>query len=157
MTRKRLCFFLLFGYLTAAAVLAASCRKEEKAELIIAITGTELSDAYITIDEKIVGSLTPTRVSPDGKVYINGVLAAKLPSSRHSDSISHSACSETITLVCGRHTISLGNDKKEPLSILLEIPPGKHLLSIFPDKGVVYLDGLPVPVGPDNRAIAVSR
>jgi hypothetical protein len=120
--------------------------------MIIVVEGQELSDAEVVIDEKSVGVLTQTIIAADGKIYIDGVLAAR---GRRDDNAERndrfSGCSSTFSLTSGKHTIILLGKKTQPLTVVAHIKPGHHMLTFFPDKNLMTWNGNHLSIGPERR------
>ena len=137
-------------------ILCGACRKQEPARLTISVDGKELSDAFILVGDHYVGSLTQTVISSDGKIYINGIFAARTsgPASNQEVNI-YSGCSDTMTLPSGRHALMLGKGVDKNLQIDVDVSPGHHLLIYLPDKDLVKWDNKSFPVGP-NRKVSIS-
>lgn len=145
--------FVLFGIVT---ILCGGCKKQEPAKLTISVEGKELSDAYILVDDRHAGSLTQTAIRSDGKIYINGVLAAKAPGEMSDQGINnYSGCSDTITLPSGKHSITLEKGEAKPLKLIVDISPGHHLMVYFSDKDLVKWDNKSFQVSP-SRQVTVS-
>jgi len=157
MARRRFIIVFLFIFLGTVIILFGGCKKQESAWLIITVEGRELSDAHLFIDDKHVGSLTQTVILPDGKVYIDGKLAARLDSqgSNHT-SDSYTGCSGPILLASGKHTITLQKGEVHSLKIVVNIPYGYHLLSVLPEKGLVKWDNTSSQIGPSNSVIITT-
>jgi hypothetical protein len=145
---------ILLGTIT---ILWGGCKPQEPANLTIVVEGRELSDAEIIIDEKSVGFLTQTVIMADGKIYINGVLAARGrrdENAEHNDS--YSGCSSTFTLASGKHTITLRGKNAQPLTLVAHIMPGHNMLTYLPDKSSIKWNGKPFQVGPERKVTITS-
>jgi hypothetical protein len=139
-----------------ATIFFVACTQQESTILTISVEGRELSDAHIYIDEKYFGSLTQTVILSDGKVYINGKLAAKLHHQDDSRALdAYTGCSDPIHLPSGRHTIILQKGEVQPLNVIVNISTGHHLLTILPDKGLVKWDNVPFQIG-SERAVTIA-
>lgn len=120
--------------------------------------GRELSDAHLFIDNKQVGNLTQTIISADGKVSINGKLAARLhPQDSSSASDTYTGCSDSIHLPSGKHTITLQEGDVQPVNIAVYIPPGYHLLTVLPEKGLVKWDNTSFQIVRDKTVTIASE
>ena len=154
MTKSAVYVFVSLILCGALTIFPGGCKQQEPAKLTIAVEGKELSDAQIFINEMLVGSLTQTIVMSDGKVYINGIIAAKLPHQKDNQGVdSYSGCSDAMHLPSGRHTITLRTDEVEPLKVIVNISPGHHLLTILPEKGMVKWDNTSLQIGPGRSVI----
>lgn len=146
---------ILFGAIT---ILWGGCKPKEPTNLIIVVEGQELSDAEIMIDEKSVGFLTQTVIMADGKMYINGTLAAR---GHHNDNIkqtdSYSGCSSSLLVTPGKHTITLRGKNAQPLTIIANIMPGHHILTYLSDQDLIQWDGKSFQVGPERRVTILSE
>jgi hypothetical protein len=83
MMRTRIFIFIFIILCGTIANLCGGCKKQETAKLTIVVEGRELSDAEVIVDEKPVGRLTQTIIRVDGKIFINGRLAAKMPNQNY--------------------------------------------------------------------------
>jgi len=157
MARKRFIIVFLYIFLGTVIILFGGCKKQESARLTITVEGRELSDAHLFIDDKQVGSLTQTVILPDGKVYIDGKLAAKLhPQDSSHVSDTYTGCSDPILLSSGNHTITLQKGEVQPLKIAANIPSGYHLLTVLPEKGLVIWNNTSFQIGPSNSVIIAT-
>jgi len=141
-------FIILYG---TATIFAVGCNKQESAKLTITIESKELSDAHVYIDGKYVGNLVQTIMTADGKIYINGNLAARL---HHQESVqgsdTYTGSLDSLQLDARKYTITLQKGNAQPLTIILNITPGYHLLAIFPEKGLVRWDQKTIPIDSTN-------
>ncbi len=107
------------------------CRKPEPARVILAVDGEMFSDALVIIDGKQAGKLTQTLIKPDGNLYIDGILTAKLPPG-HGDireKDDYQGTIDSLELMAGAHTILLQTEDGKTLQITARIPPGRHLVT----------------------------
>jgi hypothetical protein len=145
----------MFGAMT---ILSGGCTTQEPAYLIIVVEGQELSDAEVFIDDQSVGVLTQTIITADGKIYIDGVLAAR---GRRDDNAERndrvSGCSSTLSLTSGKHAIILLGKKTQPLTVVAHIMPGHHMLTFFSDKNLVTWNGKHFTIGPERKVIISSE
>jgi len=157
MVRRRFIIVFLYIFLGTVIILFGGCKKQESARLTITVEGRELSDAHLFIDDKQVGSLTQTVILPDGKVYIDGKLAAKLHRQDNSHAPdTYTGCSDPIHLPSGKHIITLQKIEDQPLKIAVNIPSGYHLLTVLPEKGLVKWDNTSFQIGPSNSVIIAT-
>jgi hypothetical protein len=133
------------------------CKQQETSRLTIVVEGKELSDTQIFIDGKASGQLTQTIVTGEGKIYINGILSAKLPPQGHSEKDTCSGCADSITLEAGERTIMLQKKRVQVFQVVLNIAPGRHLLTVSPDQGMVKLDDKSFKIGPTNMVVVDSQ
>jgi hypothetical protein len=139
----------MFGFMT---ILSGGCKTQEPAYLIIAVEGQELSDAEVVIDDKSVGVLTQTIITADGKIYIDGVLAARGhrdDNAKRNDRVS--GCSSTFSLTSGKHAIILLGKKTQSLTVVAHIMPGHHMLTFFSDKNLITWNGKHISIGIERR------
>lgn len=156
--KKQFIIASLFVALGIAALFIGGCRKSEPARLTIAVQGKDLSDADVFVDDKPLGRLTQTIITTDGKIYINGIFAASsriVDNDRQADL--YSGCSDSINLASGRHTITLSRGGSQPLNITVDISPGYHLLSYFPQKAQVTWDQTTAQVGSGSTVVIASE
>jgi len=158
MIQARLFICILIILYGTATISFVGCTQQESAKLTISVEGRELSDAQIYIDEKYFGSLTQTVMLPDGKVYIDGKLAAKLHRqvNNHAPD-TYTGCSGPILLASGKHTITLQKGEVQPLKILVNIPYGYHLLTILPEKNLVKWNNTSLQIGPEKTVTIASE
>jgi hypothetical protein len=148
-------FIILCGTITN---LCGGCKKQETAKLTIVIEGRELSDAEVIIDGKRAGRLTQTIIKADGKIFINGTLAAKMPNQNYvREGDEYSGCSDTLDLTSGGHTITLQKKEIHPLQVVVNISPGHHLLTFLPEKDLLNWDNMSSQVGPGRTVTITSE
>jgi hypothetical protein len=158
MMQARLFICILIILYGAATISFVGCTQQESAKLTISVEGKELSDAHIYIDEKYFGTLMQTAILSDGKVYIDGKLAAKLhyqDSDKTPDT--HAGCSDPIHLPSGKHTITLQKNENQPLKIAVNIPSGYHLLTVLPEKNLVKWNNTSLQIGPEKTVTIASE
>lgn len=137
------------------AVCCGGCKKHESARLTINVEGKELSDAFILVDDCPAGSLTQTAVRPDGRIYINGVFAAKTSENMSDQEATiYSGCSDSISIPSGRHTITLGKGKAKTLQVVVDVLHGHHLLIYHSGQDLVKWDNKSFQVGLNGKVIA---
>jgi hypothetical protein len=158
MVRKSFIIVFLYIFCGTVIILFGGCKKQESAKLTITVDGRELSDAHLFIDDKQVGSLTQTIISADGKVFIDGKLAARLhPQGSSHEPDTYTGCSDPIHLPSGKHTITLQKNEDQPLKIAVNIPPGYHLLTVLPDKNLVKWNNTSLQIGPEKTVTIASE
>jgi hypothetical protein len=138
-------------------VLGGGCKPQEPSKLTIVVEGKELSDAEIFIDGKPAGLLTQTIITEDGKIYIDGMLSAKLPPQHHGERETYSGCAGSIVLKSGEHTITLRKSEVQPLQVVVNISPGHHLLTFLPEKALVKWDNTSFQIEPGKTVTIVSE
>ena len=112
------------------------CKKPEPARIILAVDGQLFSDALVIIDGKQAGKLTQTLIKPDGSLYIDGILTAKLPPG-HTDipeENDYQGTIDSLEVKAGEHTILLQTEDGKTLEITASVPPGRHLVTYFSDE-----------------------
>lgn len=158
MTTVRFFIGILIILSGTATIFAVGCKKQEPAKLTITIESKELSDAHVYVDEKYSGSFIQTIMAADGKLYINGNLVARL---LHQDSVhssdTYTGSFDSLQLDAGKHSITLRKANVKPLTIILNITSGYHLLTIYPEKGLVKWDQKIIPIDSTNTATVSSE
>jgi len=158
MKKTRFFEFILAIMLGTMTILSGGCTTREPAQLIIVVEGQELSDAEVIIDEKSAGFLTQTILMADGKIFINGVLAARGHSNKNADKNDrYSGCSSTFPVTPGQHTIMLRGKNANPLAIVVSITPGHHMLTYLPNQNIIKWDSKAFQVGPGRRVVISSE
>jgi len=112
------------------------CKKPEPARIILAGDGQLFSDALVIVDGKQAGKLTQTLIKPDGSLYIDGILTAKLPPG-HADipeENDYQGTIDSLEVKAGEHTILLQTEDGKTLEITASVPPGRHLVTYFSDE-----------------------
>lgn len=146
---------VLWGTLT---LIVGGCKKQELARLTIAVEGKELSDAYVFVDEKQVGSLIQTVIRSDGKVYIHAVFSATFHHQNNGPEVdTYTGCSDPLDLVSGKHTIRLSKGDAQSLNIVVNVSPGHHLLSYAPQQGQVKWDHATIQIDPGKTVVITSE
>ena len=103
---------------------------------VLAVDGQLFSDALVIIDGKQAGKLTQTLIKPDGSLYIDGILTAKLPPG-HADipeENDYQGTIDSLEVKAGEHTILLQTEDGKTLEITASVPPGRHLVTYFSDE-----------------------
>jgi hypothetical protein len=148
MMRTRIFIFIFIILCGTITNLCGGCKPQEPSKLAIVIEGKELSNAEIFIDGKPAGRLTQTIIRADGKIFINGTLAAKMPYQNYvREGDNYSGCSDTLDLTSGGHTITLQKKEIQPLQVVVSISPGHHLLTFLPEKDLVKWDNTSFQIG----------
>jgi hypothetical protein len=158
MMRTRIFIFIFIILCGTITNLCGGCKKQETAKLTIVVEGRELSDAEVIVDKKPVSSLTQTIIRVDGKIYINGMLAATLPDRNNvREGDNYSGCSDTLDLTLGGHTITLQKKQIQHLQVVVNISPGHHLLTFLPEKDLVKWDNTSFQFGPGRTVTIASE
>jgi hypothetical protein len=156
MMRTRIFIFIFIILCGTIMNLCGGCKKQETAKLTIVVEGRELSDAEVIIDEKPVSRLTQTIIRVDGKIFINGMLAATLPDRNNiREGDNYSGCSDTLDITSGKHTVTIRKREAPPIQVVVNISPGHHLLTFLPEKDLVKWDNTSFQVGP-GRAVTIA-
>lgn len=138
--------------------LCGGCKKQETAKLTIVVEGRELSDAEVIVDEKLVSHLTQTIIGADGKIFINGALAAKMPYQNYvREGDTYSGCSDTLDITPGKHTVTIRKREAPPIQVVVNILPGHHLLTFLPEKDLVKWDNTSFQIGPGRTVTIASE
>ena len=158
MMRTRIFIFIFIILCGTITNLCGGCKKQETAKLTIVVEGRELSDAEVIIDEKPVSRLTQTIIRADGKIFINGTLAAKMP---HRNNVregdTYSGCSDTLDITSGKHTVTIRKRDAPPIQVVVNISPGHHLLTFLPEKDLVKWDNTSFQIGPGRTVTIASE
>lgn len=134
-TGKLVTIALCLGIILSLLFLQG-CKKPETARIIIVVEGQLFSDAMVLVDGKQTGKLVQTLITPEGKLYIDGIHTATLPPG-HSDipeSDEYEGTLDSMELKVGEHTILLQTDDGKNLEIKADIPPGRHLVTYLSDE-----------------------
>jgi hypothetical protein len=158
MMRTRIFIFIFIILCGTITNLCGGCKKQETAKLTIVVEGRELSDAEVIVDEKLVSRLTQTIIRVDGKIFINGRLAAKMPNQNYvREGDTYSGCSDTLDITSGKHTVTIQKREAPPIQVVVSISPGHHLLTFLPEKDLVKWDNTSFQVGPGRTVTIASE
>jgi hypothetical protein len=158
MMRTRIIIFIFIILCGTITTLCGGCKKQETAKLTIVVEGRELSDAEVIIDEKPFSRLTQTIIRADGKIFINGTLAAKMPDRNNvREGDTYSGCSDTLDITLGKHTITIRKREAPPIQVVVNISPGHHLLTFLPEKDLVKWDNISFQIGPGRTVTIASE
>jgi hypothetical protein len=129
-------FIALFLGIILLFLSPGGCKKPEPARIILAVDGELFSDALLIIDGKQAGKLTQTLVKPDGSLYIDGIVTAKLPPGHRDipESNDYQGTIDSLEVKAGEHIILLQTEDGKTLEITASIPPGLHLVTYRSDE-----------------------
>jgi len=134
-TGKLVSIALCLGIILSLLLLQG-CKKPEPARIIIVVEGQLFSDAMVLVDGKQAGKLVQTLITPEGKLYIDGIHTATLPPG-HSDipeSDDYEGTLDSMEMKAGEHTILLQTEDGKTLQIKADISPGRHLVTYLSDE-----------------------
>ena len=158
MMRTRIFIFIFIILCGTITNLCGGCKHQEPSKLAIVIEGKELSDAEIFIDGKPAGRLTQTIIRADGKIFINGTLAAKMPYQNYvREGDTYSGCSDTLDITSGKHTVTIRKREAPPIQVVVNISPGHHLLTFLPERDLVKWDNMSFQIGPGRTVTIASE
>ena len=136
---ERIISLSLVCVLAVLLFCVGGCRKaKEPAKIILNIDGQEFSDAQIFIDGKPEGRFTQTIIKPNGELFIDGVLQAKMPQREAQQE--EDVCSgafDSLTMPLGNHTFAYLSSGGKRLEFAVDIVPGYHLVTYFPEKETI--------------------
>jgi hypothetical protein len=134
-TGKLITIALCLGIVLSLSFLQG-CKKPEPARVTIVVEGQLFSDAMVLVDGKQAGKLVQTLITPEGKLYIDGIHTVTLPPG-HSDipeRDDYEGTLDSMEMKAGEHTILLQTEDGKTLQIKADVPPGRHLVTYLSDE-----------------------
>jgi len=142
----------LFLGILLALLSPGGCKKPDPARIILAVDGELFSDALVIIDGKQAGKLAQTLIKPDGSLYIDGILTAKLPPGHRDipEKDDYRGTIDSLELKAGEHTILLQTEDGKTLQITASIPPGRHLVTYLSDEETLRWNNAKLQAAPGS-------